>query len=415
MTTPIAKPTHDPRWADSDSSIDRPSAGLRATGYVTQVLTSKGHNGVLHEANEWLAYLADGHTPTVDALEGVHFLADAGTLVAGDPAIVRVPATARGSSVLATLDSVPRGVCADARRVYASRDSELIGLARADGAEEWVSAFGGTGNEGPCATDGANIVIVSAGGEAKVYEVDGTVGSTLVTTFGGPISGAAIRGSRFAICGPSANGLDTNDASIRVADVDDGGQVWRFDETETYDIVMHGGRVWSSGLDGADYKLRRFTTESATPEQTQTNVTNGPTKLAHDGERLYLAVSVSGGANSLRCVAPFSLNTTIWQRGSGADDGYTHITVDQRYVYAVRAGGSILRALDKLTGIEVDQVSVASGIVDITCDGQFVYVAATGGGNRIHRVRIGSDRARMWTVADTSDLYRPFGWSLIPE
>jgi hypothetical protein len=83
-------------------------------------------------------------------------------------------------------------------------------------------------------------------------------------------------------------------------------------------------------------------------------------------------------------------------------------------VYAVRTGESIVRAFDKQTSVQVDQVTVVSGIVAIACDGQFVYVAATGGGNRIHRVRLGSDRARLWTVADTTDTFRPHGWSLIP-
>jgi hypothetical protein len=84
-------------------------------------------------------------------------------------------------------------------------------------------------------------------------------------------------------------------------------------------------------------------------------------------------------------------------------------------VYAVRTGENIVRAFDKATGVQVDQVTVAANIVAIASDGQFVYVAATGGGNRVHRVRLGSDRARIWTVADTTDTFRPHGWSLIPE
>jgi len=417
----VSRPTHTPQWAASDSAIVRPSVGLRATGYqLEQGLGSREHNGVLREANEWLAYLDDGHTPQLDTLEDVHAFAAAGTLPVGRAALVRAPQVARGSAVLATLATAPTGVAADTRYVYANRAAQLVAVDRTDGSTKWSSAPSASG--GLCATDGLRVALTNNVGLTYVRTVAaGTAVAQTTANLGTVPTGIDIRGGLLAVCGPSTTGSDSNAASLRLYSATAGTLEWLYNDTSTYDVCVHGAQLWAAGNAGpSTFNVRRWASSSSTPEQVNSGlyVSDYPTaaRVAHDGHQLYVAtLRTSSGANTLLALDPQDLSRTLWSVGAGATAGYVALCVDHRYVYAVRTGENIVRAFDKRTGIQVDQVAVALGIVAIAADGQYVYVAATTGGNRIHRVRLGSDRARLWTVADTTDTFRPHGWSLIPE
>lgn len=414
------RPANLPTWAADPARFTRPSVGKRATGYADrEVPPAKDFNGVLHELGEWVEWLDDTHVQCHATLEDVHAQVTAGTLATGDGVVVKVTSVARGTAVLASLAAAPTGIAADTRYVYANRAAQLQALDDA-GANAWTAAPSASG--GLCATDGLRVALTNNVGLVYVRTVAaGTAVAQTSANLGAVPTGIALRGALLAVCGPSTTGTDTNDASLRLYDATDGSLDWYYDDTATYDVALHGTQLWAAGNAGpSTFNVRRWASSSATPEQVNSSIygSDYPTtaRVAHDGTLLYVAtLRGSSGANTLLALDPQDVSRTIWSVGAGSTLGYTHLCVDHRYVYAVRTGESIVRAFDKATGVQVDQVTVASGIVAIASDGQFVYVAATGGGNRVHRVRLGSDRARLWTVADTTDTFRPHGWSLIPE
>jgi hypothetical protein len=414
------RPTNLPTWTSDTARFDRPDVGKRTAGYADRERPSaKGFNGVLHELGEWVEWLDDTHVQYHATLEDVHAQVTAGTLATGEGALVKVTSVARGTAVLATLTTAPTGVAADTRYVY-SNQAALMRALDDSGANAWTTAPSASGTL--CATDGLRVALTNNAGLVYVRTVAaGTAVAQTTANLGASPTGIDIRGGLLAVCGALTSGTDAVSASLRLYNATTGALQWTYNDTSTYDVALHGEQLWATGNAGpSTFNVRRWATSSATPEQVNSGIyaSDYPTtaRAAHDGTLLYVAsLRGSSGANTLLALDPQDLSRTIWSVGAGSTLGYTALCVDHRHVYAVRTGESIVRAFDKATGVQVDQVTVASGIVAIASDGQFVYVAATGGGNRVHRVRLGSDRARIWTVADTTDTFRPHGWSLIPE